>query len=72
MARLLVATGCLVCLFTLSLSTALFLHLKNDWLKLYEDNGHYALIIQIVILFLTAAILAGGDEKEKDWMERTN
>ena len=71
LARFLVATGCLICLFTLTLSSALFLHLKNDWLKLYEDNGHYALIIQIVILFLTAGVLASGDEKEKDWMERS-
>jgi hypothetical protein len=66
----LVATGCIICLITLSLSTALFLRVKTEWLKVYEDNGHYALIIQIVILFLTAGALASGDEKEKDWMER--
>ncbi len=71
-ALLLIVTGCLICLFTLSLSTAVFLRVKNDWLKLYENNGHYALIIQIVVIFLTAGVLASGDEKEKDWMERGN
>lgn len=71
-AVVLIAAGCLICLFTLSLSTAVFLRVKNDWLKLYDNNGHYALIIQIVILFLTAGVLASGDEKEKDWMERGN
>ncbi len=71
-AVLLIGAGCMICLFTLSLSTAVFLHVKNDWLKLYDNNGHYALIIQIVILFLTAGILASGDAKEKDWMERGN
>ena len=66
----LVLVGCVICLITLTLSTALFLHIKSEFLKLYEDNGHYALIIQIVILFLTAGVLASGDEHEKDWMER--
>ena len=70
LARILIIAGCLVCIFTLTLSTATFLKVKNDWLKLYENNGHYALIIQLVILFLTAGILASGDAKEKDWMER--
>ena len=69
-ARILIAMGCIICLFTLSLSTALFLNIKNDWLRLYEDNGHYAMVIQIVIIFLTAGTLASGDPKEKDWMER--
>ena len=72
LARILIIAGCLVCLFTLTLSTATFLKVKNDWLKLYEDNGQYALIIQLVILFLTAGILASGDAKEKDWMERNS
>ena len=69
-ARLLIAMGCVICLFTLSLSTALFLNIKNDWLRLFEDNSHYAMVIQIIIIFLTAGALASGDPKEKDWMER--
>ena len=69
-ARALLSAGCATCVFTLVLSTALFLHVKNDAMKVYEDNGHYALIIQIVLIFLTSATLASGDEKEKDWMQR--
>ena len=69
-AKVLIAGGCLICLTTLSLSTALFLRVKTDWLKVYEENGHYALIIQLVILLITAGVLASGDAKEKDWMER--
>ncbi len=71
-ARLLVVAGCMICLFTLTISTTIFLKVKNDWLRLFEDNAHYALIIQLIILFLAAAVLAGGDAKEKDWMERSN
>ena len=69
-ARILIAMGCIISLFTLSLSTALFLNIKNDWLRLFEDNSHYAMVIQIIIIFLTAGALASGDPKEKDWMER--
>jgi hypothetical protein len=69
-ARLLLLMGCIIGLFTLFLSTAIFFHVKNDALRLFEDNGHYALIAQIIIIFITAATLASGDEKEKDWKER--
>lgn len=69
-ARALLLAGCATCVFTLVLSTAIFLHVKNDALKIFEDNGHYALIVQIVLIFITAATLASGDEKEKDWMQR--
>ncbi|MEO6731649.1 MAG: hypothetical protein ABIN01_10565 [Ferruginibacter sp.] len=69
-ARCLLVAGLLTCLFTLFLSTALFLKVKNEWLKSYEESTHYALVIQLVVLFLTAGILASGDAKEKDWMER--
>lgn len=72
LARVLIVIGCLICLFTLTLSTLNFMHVKSHWLKVYDDNGHYALIIQLVILFLTAGILASGDAKEKDWMERNS
>lgn len=69
-ARILLITGCLICLFTLSLGTAMFLHVKNSWIKMYDENSQYSLIIQLVIIFLMAGILASGDAKEKDWMER--
>ena len=71
-ARILLTTGCATGLVTLFLSTAIFLHVKSDALRVFEDNGHYALIAQIIVIFLTSATLASGDEKEKDWKERIN
>ncbi len=70
-ARMLLVAGCAICLFTVTLSTLIFLQIKNDWLRVFEYNGHYALIIQIMILLVTSGVLASGDEKEKDWMERS-
>ncbi len=71
-AWLLLFVGCMTCLFTLALSTAIFLHVKNNLLKIFEEGTHYALVVQLVILFVTAGVLASGDAKEKDWMERSN
>ncbi|MEO6548901.1 MAG: hypothetical protein ABIN94_12920 [Ferruginibacter sp.] len=68
----LLLVGFLTCLFTFTLSTAIFLKVSTKWLKQFEDYTHYALVVQLVILFTTAGVLASGDSKEKDWMERTN
>jgi hypothetical protein len=69
-AKLLLAMGCIICITSLILSTVLFLHVKSSWLKTYEEYSHYSLIVQIAILFISAGVLASGDAKEKDWMER--
>ncbi|MEO7769010.1 MAG: hypothetical protein ABIS01_16385 [Ferruginibacter sp.] len=69
-AMFLIVGGFLACLFTLTLSTAIFLHVKSNFLQLFKDYTHYALVVQLVILFITAGILASGDGREKDWMER--
>ena len=69
-ASILIITGCIISIFTLTVSTIIFLRVKNDWLKIFEENGHYALIIQLVILFATAGVLASGDAEEQDWMTK--
>jgi membrane protease YdiL (CAAX protease family) len=69
-AGILLLVGCLVGGCALSLATVDFLHVKNNWIKWYNENSQVSLIIQLVIIFITAGILASGDAKEKDWMER--
>ena len=69
-ASILIITGCIISIFTLTVSTIIFLRVKNDWLKIFEENGHYALIVQLVILFATAGVLASGDAEEQDWMTK--
>ncbi len=63
-------TGMLVCTFTLVLAVMLFLKLNYPFLKTFDANSHYAFIAQILFLFATAMVIASGDAKEKDWMER--
>jgi hypothetical protein len=49
-----------------------FLKVKSEWMRLFSEQSHYTFIIQIVLLFCTALIIAAGDPEEKDWMERRN
>ena len=52
------------------LSTLKLFGVQKSFLLTYEDNSQYAWIIQIVMLFFTALVIASGDVKEKDWMDK--
>jgi hypothetical protein len=69
-ARIFLVTGSLLCVCTMILSSLKLFGVQKSFLLTYEDNSQYTWIIQIVILFFTALILATGDAKEKDWMYR--
>ena len=62
--------GSLLCLATLILSTLKLLGIQKTFVLLYQDNSQYGWIAQIVILFFSALIIATGDAKEKDWMDK--
>ena len=69
-ARIFLVTGSLLCVCTMILSSLKLFGVQKSFLLTYEDNSQYTWIVQIVILFFTALILATGDAKEKDWMYR--
>ena len=69
-ARIFLVTGSLLCACTMILSSLKLFGVQKSFLLKYEDNSQYSWIVQIVILFFTALILATGDAKEKDWMYR--
>ena len=69
-AGVLLLAGLVTCIFTLILSTVLFLQLKIAWMIKLEDYTHYALITQLLFLFISAGVLASGDTREVDWMKR--
>jgi hypothetical protein len=69
-ARLLIATGLIIATTTLVLAIMDHLKVNKEWLRVLASNSHYAFIIQIILLFAIAAVLASGDAKEKDWMEK--
>jgi hypothetical protein len=70
-AALFLIIGCLICVSSFILSTLVFLNIKNDFVEFFSENSGYNLVMQLVIVFLTAATLGFGDPKEKDWMEKS-
>lgn len=62
--------GSLFCVCTMTLSSLKLFGVQKSFLLTYEDNSQYAWIIQIVMLFFTALIIASGDDKEKNWMDK--
>jgi hypothetical protein len=68
--RILMIFGSLVCMASMVMAILVLINIKNQWVALFNTNSHYAFIAQIVLLFATAAMIATGDAKEKNWMER--
>ena len=70
--RIFVVVGSLLCAATMVIATLTLFGVHKRFLLTYQDNSQYGWIIQVVILFFTALIIASGDEKEKDWMDKNN
>ena len=70
--RILIVVGTLLCAATMVIATLTLFGVHKSFLLTYQDNSQYGWIIQVVILFFTALIIAAGDEKEKDWMDKNN
>lgn len=68
--RILMIFGSLVCFASMIMAILVFIKVKSDWVGVFNSNSHYAFIAQILLLFATAAMIATGDPKEKNWMER--
>lgn len=68
--KILLVIGSLLCLISLFTALLFLFKIKSEWLQWFNDNTHYAFMIQIVMLFLCAIVIASGDPKEKNWMER--
>jgi hypothetical protein len=68
--RILMVFGSLVCFASMLMAIAVFMKVKNEWVATFNVNSHYSFIAQILLLFATAAMIATGDAKEKNWMER--
>lgn len=68
--RILMVMGSLVCFASMIMAILVLVKVKSDWVSTFNSNSHYAFIAQILFLFATAAMIATGDPKEKNWMER--
>ena len=70
--RIFIVVGSLLCAATMVIATLTLFGVHKSFLLTYQDNSQYGWILQVVILFITALIIASGDEKEQDWMDKNN
>ena len=69
-ASIVTAIGVLVCTVGLLLSTLIFAGVQSESLKLFEENSGYGFALQLALVLIITIIIASGDTKEKDWMQR--
>ena len=68
--KILMVLGSLVCFASMIMAILVFLKVRNELVATFNSNSHYSFIAQILFLFATAAMIATGDPKEKNWLER--
>lgn len=69
-ARTILVIGSLACVTGLVLSLMIFFNVKREWLYIYDDYSKYTFAVHLILVFITAGVLATGDPKEKSWLER--
>ena len=69
-ARTILVIGSLACVTGLVLSLMVFFNVKREWLYIYDDYSKYTFAAHLILVFITAGVLATGDPKEKSWLER--
>lgn len=69
-ARIILTTGSLVCVAGLLFTLLTFFKVRSEWLSLYEELSKYTFAAHLIIVLITAGVLATGDPKEKSWLER--
>lgn len=69
-AMTLLIIGSFCCFLTLILASLKLFGVQKSFLLTYEDNSQYGWILQVVLLFFTALVIASGDSKEEDWMQK--
>jgi hypothetical protein len=60
----------IICTGGLLLSTLVFAGIQSESLKIFEENSGYGFALQLALVLIITIIIAGGEKKEKDWMQR--
>ncbi|MBL0355422.1 MAG: hypothetical protein IPP72_00365 [Chitinophagaceae bacterium] len=69
-ARILLTTGSLICVTGLVLSLVIFFKVKAQWLTIFNEYANHTFALHLILILISAGILATGDPKEKSWLER--
>jgi hypothetical protein len=69
-ARVILIIGSLVCIAGLVFSLMIFFHVRAQWLRIYDEYASHTFAIHVILILITAGVLATGDPKEESWLER--
>lgn len=70
MARILLTAGSFICVSGLAFELMLFFKISNKLFLLYNEYSHQSFALHLILILISAGILATGDPKEKSWLER--
>ena len=71
-ARTILTFGSLVCVIQLVFALLLFFHVRTEWLLSYNEYNKAGFALHVIVILISAGVLATGDEKQKSWLERKN
>lgn len=69
-ARLILTVGSLICIAQLTIALLSFFKVYFDWMGMYESYNKAWFALHLILILISAGVLATGDPKEKNWMER--
>jgi hypothetical protein len=70
MARILLTAGSLICVTQLVLALLIFFQVHAQWLVIYSEYDKAGFALHLILILISAGILATGDPKEKSWLQR--
>lgn len=69
-ARVLLTAGSIVCIAQLTIALLILFNVRIDWLDAYESYNKAWFALHLILILIAAGVLATGDPKEKNWIER--
>lgn len=69
-ARVILTIGSLICVIQLVFALLLFFNVRTEWLLTYSEYDRAGFALHVIVILISAGVLATGDEKQKNWLER--
>ncbi len=69
-ARVILTIGSLICVAQLIIAVMWFFNVRHNWMIEYNSYNKAGFALHLILVLIAAGILATGDAKEKNWLER--
>ncbi len=69
-ARIILTAGSIVCVAQLVFALMMFFNVRAQWLFSYREYDKAGFALHLILILISAGVLATGDAKEKNWLEK--